>query len=89
MLCPGRETLQLFQRLRGTTHHLVLFAGALAAGETHRRLQAAADAIMQAYPDRIEPHRIVAHELPEDLVGTPRPLVTTEPNELCAALAYD
>jgi hypothetical protein len=57
-----------FQRLRGTTHHLVLFAGALATGETHRRLQALADATMHAYPNRIEPHLIVPHELPEDLV---------------------
>jgi hypothetical protein len=69
MLCPGRESVRFFQRLRGTTHHLVLFAGALATGETHRRLQALADATMHAYPDRIEPHLIVPHELPEDLVG--------------------
>jgi hypothetical protein len=47
----------------------VLFAGALATGETHRRLQALADATMHAYPDRIESHLIVPHELPEDLVG--------------------
>src|SRR5262245_8227226 len=44
MLCPGRESVRFFQRLRGTKHHLVLFAGALATGETHRRLQALADA---------------------------------------------
>jgi hypothetical protein len=69
MLCPGRESVRFFQRLRGTTHHLVLFAGALATGETHRRLQALADATMHAYPDRIEPHLIVPHGLPEDLVG--------------------
>src|SRR5215467_13610242 len=69
MLCPGRESVRFFQRLRGTTHHLVLFAGALATGETHRRLQALAEATMHAYPDRIEPHLIVPHELPEDLVG--------------------
>ena len=47
----------------------MLFAGALATGETHRRLQALADAAMHAYPDRIEPHLIVPHELPADLVG--------------------
>jgi hypothetical protein len=69
MLCPGRESVRFFQRLRGTTHHLVLFAGALATGETHRRLQALADATTHAYPDCIEPHLIVPHELPEDLVG--------------------
>src|SRR5258705_2762984 len=69
MLCPGRESVRLFRRLRGTTHHLVLFAGARATGETHRRLQALADATMHAYPDRIEPHLIVPHELPEDLIG--------------------
>jgi len=57
------------RRLRGTRHHLVLFAGALATGETHRRLQALADATMHAYPDRIEPHLIVPHELPDDLAG--------------------
>jgi len=69
MLCPGRESVRFFERLRGTTHHLVLFAGALGTGETHRRLQALADATMHAYPDRIAPHLIVPHELPEDLVG--------------------
>src|SRR5262249_417636 len=37
--------------------------------ETHRRLQALADATTHTYPDRIEPHLIVPHELPEDLVG--------------------
>jgi hypothetical protein len=68
MLCPGRESVRFFKRLRGTTHHLVLFAGALATGETHRRLQALADATIHAYPNRIEPHLIVPHELPEDLV---------------------
>jgi hypothetical protein len=67
MLCPGRESVRFFQRLRGTTHHLVLFAGALATGETHRQLQALADTTMHAYPDRIEPHLIVPHELPEDV----------------------
>jgi hypothetical protein len=69
MLCPGRESVRFFQRLRGTTHHLVLFAGVLATGETHRRLQALADATMHAYPDCIEGHLIVPHELPEDVGG--------------------
>ena len=69
MLCPGRESVRFFQRLRGTRHHLVLFAGVVATGETHRRLQALAAATMHAYPDRIKPHLIVPHELPEDLVG--------------------
>jgi len=69
MLYPGRESVRFLQRLRGTTHHLVLFAGALATGEMHRRLQALADANMHAFPDRIKPHLIVPHELPEDLVG--------------------
>jgi 2-polyprenyl-6-methoxyphenol hydroxylase-like FAD-dependent oxidoreductase len=69
MLYPGRESVRFFQRLRGTTHHLVLFAGALATGETHRRLQALADATMQTYPDCIEPHLIIPHELPGDLAG--------------------
>jgi hypothetical protein len=46
----------------------VLFAGVRARGETHRRLQAFADATMHAYPDRIEPHLIVPHDLPQDLV---------------------
>src|SRR5437762_13376087 len=69
MLCPGRDSVRFFQRLRGTTHHLVLFAGTLATGETHRRLQALADESMHDYPDRIEPHLIVPHELPEELVG--------------------
>lgn len=68
MLCPGREPVRFFQRLRGTRHHLVLFAGALATGETHQQLQALADAITQAHPERIESHLIVPHELPEDLV---------------------
>ena len=67
MLHPGREPVRFFQRLRGTTHHLVLFAGALATAETHQRLQALADAIVHAHPDRIESHLIVPHELPEDL----------------------
>jgi 2-polyprenyl-6-methoxyphenol hydroxylase-like FAD-dependent oxidoreductase len=68
MLCPGRESVRLSHRLRGTTHHLVLFVGALATGETHRRLQALADATIHAYPDRIEAHMIVPHELPDDLI---------------------
>jgi 2-polyprenyl-6-methoxyphenol hydroxylase-like FAD-dependent oxidoreductase len=67
MLYPGREPVRFFQRLRGTRHHVVLFAGALATGETHQRLQSLADAIMRAHPDRIETHLIVPHELPEDL----------------------
>src|SRR5205085_7982995 len=69
VLCPGREPVRFFQKLRGTTHHLVLFAGALATGETHRRLQAMADATMRAYRNCIETHLIVPHELPEDLAG--------------------
>jgi 2-polyprenyl-6-methoxyphenol hydroxylase-like FAD-dependent oxidoreductase len=69
MLYPRRESVRFFQRLRGTTHHLVLFAGALATGETHRRLQALADATTQTYPDCIETHLIVPHELPGDLTG--------------------
>src|SRR5215468_5508891 len=69
MLYPGREFIRFSQRLRGITHHLVLFAGALATVETHRRLQALADANVLACPDRINPHLIVPHELPEDLVG--------------------
>jgi 2-polyprenyl-6-methoxyphenol hydroxylase-like FAD-dependent oxidoreductase len=68
MLCPGRESVRLSHRLRGTTHHLLLFVGALATGETHRRLQALADATIHAYPDRIEAHMIVPHELPDDLI---------------------
>ena len=68
MLHPGREPVRFFQKLRGTRHHVVLFAGALATGETHQQLQALADAIMHAHPDRIEAHLIVPHELPEDLV---------------------
>jgi hypothetical protein len=47
----------------------VLFAGALATGETHRRLQAMADATMRTCRDCIETHLIVPHELPEDLAG--------------------
>jgi 2-polyprenyl-6-methoxyphenol hydroxylase-like FAD-dependent oxidoreductase len=69
MLYPGRESIRFFQRLRGTAHHLVLFAGALATRETHRRLQALADATMRMYQDCIVPHLIVPHELPEDLAG--------------------
>jgi 2-polyprenyl-6-methoxyphenol hydroxylase-like FAD-dependent oxidoreductase len=69
MLHPGREPVRFFQRLRGTMHHLVLFAGALATVETHQRLQALADAAIHAHPDRIEPHLVVPHELPEDGVG--------------------
>lgn len=69
MLYPGRESVRFFQRLRGTTHHLVLFAGAFATGETHRRLQALADATMRTYPDCIQTHLIVPHELPGDLAG--------------------
>jgi 2-polyprenyl-6-methoxyphenol hydroxylase-like FAD-dependent oxidoreductase len=68
VLCPGREPVRFFQKLRGATHHLVLFAGALATGEMHRRLQALADAIMHSYRDRIETHLIFPHELPEDLM---------------------
>jgi 2-polyprenyl-6-methoxyphenol hydroxylase-like FAD-dependent oxidoreductase len=67
MLYPGREPVRFFQRLRGTRHHVVLFAGALATGETHQRLQALAEAIMHAHPDRTESHLIVPHEFPEDL----------------------
>jgi hypothetical protein len=63
------RTRSVLPRLRGTMHHLVLFAGAHATGETHRRLQALADSTIHAYPDRIEPHLVVSHELPEDRVG--------------------
>ena len=69
MLHPGRDSVRFFQRLRGTEHHLVLFAGALATAETHHRLQALADATVRAYPDRIEAHLVVPHELPGDLAG--------------------
>ena len=69
MLHPGREPVRLFQRLRGTAHHVVLFAGAHATAETHRRLQALAAATVRAHPGRIETHLIVAHELPGDLAG--------------------
>jgi len=69
MLYPRRESVRFFQRLRGTTHHLVLFAGVLSTGETHRRLQALADATMRTYPDCIEPHLIIPHELPGDPAG--------------------
>jgi hypothetical protein len=68
MAYPGRESVQFFQRLRGTRHHVVLFAGAMATGETHQRLQALADAAIHAHPDLIESHLIVPHEFPEDLV---------------------
>jgi hypothetical protein len=47
----------------------MLFAGALATVETHRRLQGLADAAIHAYPGRIEPHLVVPHELPEDRAG--------------------
>jgi 2-polyprenyl-6-methoxyphenol hydroxylase-like FAD-dependent oxidoreductase len=67
MLHPGRESIRFFQRLRGTAHHVALFAGARATGETHQRLQALADAITHAHPDHVESHLIVPHELPKDL----------------------
>ena len=67
MAYPGRESVRFFQRLRGTRHHLVLFAGAMATAETHQRLQALADATIHAHPDLIESHLIVPHEFPEDL----------------------
>ena len=69
MLYPGREPVRLFQRLRGTTHHVLLFAGMHATAETHQRLQALADAIVRAHPGHIATHMIVPHELPEDLTG--------------------
>ena len=69
MLYPGRESVRFSQRLRGTTHHLVLFAGVLSTEETHGRLQALADATMRTYPDCIEPHLIIPHELPGDPAG--------------------
>jgi hypothetical protein len=69
MLHPGRESVRFFQRLRGTAHHVALFAGAQATAETHRRLQALADMAMRAHPDRVQSHVIVPHELPGDLAG--------------------
>ena len=69
MLYPGREPVRLFQRLRGTAHHVVLFAGAHATAETHQRLRALAEATVRAHPGRIDTHLIVAHELPGDLAG--------------------
>ena len=69
MLHPGRESIRLFQRLRGTTHHVLLFAGAHASAEAHQQLQALADATMRAHAGRIETHLIVPHELPEDLAA--------------------
>jgi hypothetical protein len=47
----------------------VLFAGAFATEETHGRLQALADAAMRTYPDCIEPHLIIPHELPGHPAG--------------------
>src|SRR5882757_9778579 len=47
MLHPGREPVRFFQRLRGTAHHVVLFAGAHATAQTHRRLQAIAEATLR------------------------------------------
>src|SRR4029079_2637370 len=55
MLHPGRESVRFFQRLRGTAHHLVLFAGARATGETHQRLQALADTTIHATPAPTKP----------------------------------
>jgi 2-polyprenyl-6-methoxyphenol hydroxylase-like FAD-dependent oxidoreductase len=69
LLHPGRESVRLFQRLRGTTHHVLLFAGAHAMAETHKQLQALTDATMRAHAGRIEAHLIVPHKLPEDLAG--------------------
>ena len=69
MLHPGREPVRLFQRLRGTTHHLLLFAGAHATAETHQRLQALADATVRAHPGHVATHLIVPHQLPVDLSG--------------------
>jgi 2-polyprenyl-6-methoxyphenol hydroxylase-like FAD-dependent oxidoreductase len=69
MLHPGREPVRFFQRLRGTAHQVVLFAGAHATAQTHQRLQALAEATLRAYPGRIETHLIVPHELPGDLAG--------------------
>jgi len=69
MLHPGREPVRFFERLRGTAHHVVLFAGVHATAETHRRLQDLADAIVGAHPGRIETHLVVPHELPEDLAN--------------------
>ncbi len=69
MLLPGRESIRFVQRLRGTAHHLVLFAGALATAETHRRLRALAETTKRAHADRIETHLIVPHDLLEDMAG--------------------
>ena len=69
MLHPGREPVRFFERLRGTTHHLVLFAGAHATGETHQRLQALAEQTARAHPGCLKTHLIVPHELPEDLAA--------------------
>ena len=66
---PGREPVRFFQRLRGTGHHVVLFAGAHATAETHRRLQALADTILRAHPGRLETHLVIAHQLSGDLTG--------------------
>jgi hypothetical protein len=69
MLHPGRERVRLFERLRGTAHHVVLFAGSQATAETHRRLLALADATRHAHPGRVETHLVVPHERHEDLAA--------------------
>jgi 2-polyprenyl-6-methoxyphenol hydroxylase-like FAD-dependent oxidoreductase len=69
VLHPGREPVRLFQRLRGTTHHVLLFAGAHATAETHQRLQTLADDITRTYAGRVATHLVVAHQLSGDLAG--------------------
>ncbi len=66
---PGREPVRFFERLRGTAHHVVLFAGVHATAETGTCRGDPADAIVGAHSGRIETHLIVLHEFPEDLAN--------------------
>ena len=69
LLYPKRESVRLFERLRGTQHHLVLFGGARATDETHQRLLNLADSVRETYGDRIKTHLVVPYVMPSDLEG--------------------
>ena len=59
---PSGESVRFFQLLRGTKHHLVLFAGPDPTEETYERLQAVAHATTRTYERTVEAHLVTPHQ---------------------------
>src|SRR5262249_16448705 len=64
----GAET-RLFEHIRGTTHHLLLFTGVDTSAADYDSLIAAASTAQSDYPDQVVPHYIVSGKsIPQELL---------------------